>query len=198
MKGSSIASKRRKTTPPSLSPSGNAAAKAARISSPLSYRTPLRSVRARTSNAAEQNMKLPDAGGRDDDQIYYPCDDDADEMYEEDDIGGAGGHFVVSKYFETCVKVFCIHTEPNFSLPWQRKRQFASTSSGFVIADRRILTNAHRYGMPAKAFYLYVRSSICTHISLFVRTRIDHTHRGVRELITCASLWWWWWWLMCV
>jgi V8-like Glu-specific endopeptidase len=39
--------------------------------------------------------------------------------------------------------VFCIHTEPNFSLPWQRKRQYSSNSSGFMIAGRRILTNAH-------------------------------------------------------
>ena len=42
-----------------------------------------------------------------------------------------------------CVQVFCMHSEPNYSLPWQRKRQFSSTSSGFVISDRRILTNAH-------------------------------------------------------
>ena len=41
------------------------------------------------------------------------------------------------------VQVFCTHTEPNFSLPWQRRRQFASTSSGFLIPGRRVLTNAH-------------------------------------------------------
>lgn len=41
------------------------------------------------------------------------------------------------------VKVFCVHTEPNFSLPWQRKRQYSSSSSGFVISGRRVLTNAH-------------------------------------------------------
>ncbi|KAI8465037.1 MAG: trypsin-like cysteine/serine peptidase domain-containing protein [Monoraphidium minutum] len=44
---------------------------------------------------------------------------------------------------EAVVKVFCIHTEPNFSLPWQRKRQYSSSSSGFIINGRRILTNAH-------------------------------------------------------
>ena len=41
------------------------------------------------------------------------------------------------------VKVYCTHCEPNFSLPWQRKRQYSSLSSGFVISGRRILTNAH-------------------------------------------------------
>ncbi|XP_028778629.1 protease Do-like 9 [Neltuma alba] len=44
---------------------------------------------------------------------------------------------------DAVVKVFCVHTEPNFSLPWQRKRQYSSSSSGFVIAGRRVLTNAH-------------------------------------------------------
>ena len=41
------------------------------------------------------------------------------------------------------VKVFCVHTEPKFSLPWQRKRQFSSNSSGFIIDGCRVLTNAH-------------------------------------------------------
>ncbi|KAK3232856.1 hypothetical protein CYMTET_56808 [Cymbomonas tetramitiformis] len=49
--------------------------------------------------------------------------------------------------FEAVVKVFCTHTEPNFSLPWQRKRQYSSTSTGFAIqspqGERRLLTNAH-------------------------------------------------------
>lgn len=44
---------------------------------------------------------------------------------------------------DSVVKVFCVHAEPNFSQPWQRKRQAASTSSGFAIEGRRILTNAH-------------------------------------------------------
>lgn len=48
---------------------------------------------------------------------------------------------------ESVVKVFCVHTEPNYSLPWQRKRQISSTSSGFMVAGpdnaRWLLTNAH-------------------------------------------------------
>ncbi|XP_076957980.1 protease Do-like 9 [Bidens hawaiensis] len=53
---------------------------------------------------------------------------------------------VVSKVvpsMDAVVKVFCVHTEPNFSLPWQRKRQYSSSSSGFIIGGRRVLTNAH-------------------------------------------------------
>ncbi|KAE9603210.1 hypothetical protein Lal_00018790 [Lupinus albus] len=44
---------------------------------------------------------------------------------------------------DAVVKVFCVHTEPNFSLPWQRKRQYSSSSSGFIVGRRRVLTNAH-------------------------------------------------------
>ncbi|GMI98180.1 degradation of periplasmic proteins 9, DegP protease 9 [Hibiscus trionum] len=44
---------------------------------------------------------------------------------------------------DAVVKVFCVHTEPNYSLPWQRKRQYSSSSSGFIIGGRRVLTNAH-------------------------------------------------------
>ncbi|XP_024515363.1 protease Do-like 2, chloroplastic [Selaginella moellendorffii] len=41
------------------------------------------------------------------------------------------------------VKVYCTHSEPDYSLPWQKQRQFMSTGSGFVISGRRLLTNAH-------------------------------------------------------
>ncbi|KAF8390370.1 hypothetical protein HHK36_024895 [Tetracentron sinense] len=49
----------------------------------------------------------------------------------------------VALSMDAVVKVFCVHTEPNFSLPWQRKRQYSSSSSGFIIGERRVLTNAH-------------------------------------------------------
>uniref|UniRef100_A0A2P2JFL1 Uncharacterized protein MANES_17G124100 n=1 Tax=Rhizophora mucronata TaxID=61149 RepID=A0A2P2JFL1_RHIMU len=44
---------------------------------------------------------------------------------------------------DAVVKVFCVHTDPNFSLPWQRKRQYSASSSGFILGGRRVLTNAH-------------------------------------------------------
>ncbi|KAM7278126.1 hypothetical protein ACFE04_005260 [Oxalis oulophora] len=53
------------------------------------------------------------------------------------------GGFKVMPAMDAVVKVFCVHTDPNFSLPWQRKRQYSSSSSGFIIGGRRVLTNAH-------------------------------------------------------
>ncbi|XP_026456218.1 protease Do-like 9 [Papaver somniferum] len=44
---------------------------------------------------------------------------------------------------DAVVKVFCAHSAPNYSLPWQRVQQHASTSSGFIISGRKVLTNVH-------------------------------------------------------
>lgn len=40
-------------------------------------------------------------------------------------------------------QIYCTHNMPNWSLPWQRLKQEQSTSTGFVIDGRRIITNAH-------------------------------------------------------
>jgi len=70
---------------------------------------------------------------------------------EEDDpdLGGIGsedeGLEGLGVPLDSVVKVWCVHSTPNFSLPWQRRRQYRSSGSGFCIdAERRaILTNAH-------------------------------------------------------
>ena len=45
--------------------------------------------------------------------------------------------------FDSVIKVFCVHTPPDYSMPWQRYKQESSSSSGFVIDKNRIVTNAH-------------------------------------------------------
>ena len=64
----------------------------------------------------------------------------SETVYESDDEAEACQNM---PWMESVVKIFCMHVEPNFSLPWQRKRQYQSTGSGFAIAGGRILTNAH-------------------------------------------------------
>jgi S1-C subfamily serine protease len=59
------------------------------------------------------------------------------------EAGMGGGRRADDRLMEAVVKVFTVHSEPNFSLPWQRKRQYSSSGSGFVIEGRRLLTNAH-------------------------------------------------------
>ncbi|XP_050223077.1 protease Do-like 9 [Mercurialis annua] len=60
-------------------------------------------------------------------------------------VGGVEWESVVKVVpsMDAVVKVFCVHTEPNFSLPWQRKKQYSSSSTGFIIGGKRVLTNAH-------------------------------------------------------
>ena len=68
--------------------------------------------------------------------------EETQSVHDEEEMAGLSGAYGL---MDSVVKVFCTHTEPNYSLPWQRKRQISSTSSGFVIStkDRQILTNAH-------------------------------------------------------
>lgn len=45
--------------------------------------------------------------------------------------------------FKSVVKIFTSYARPNYSQPWAMRPQTKCTASGFAIANRRILTNAH-------------------------------------------------------
>ncbi|CAI0447779.1 unnamed protein product [Linum tenue] len=53
------------------------------------------------------------------------------------------GNLQVAVFLDAVVKVYCTHTAPDYSLPWQKQRQFTSTGSAFMIGNGRLLTNAH-------------------------------------------------------
>lgn len=53
------------------------------------------------------------------------------------------GKFQDAASLNAVVKVYCTHTEPDYSLPWQKQRQYTSTGSAFMIGDGKLLTNAH-------------------------------------------------------
>ncbi|XP_062087286.1 protease Do-like 2, chloroplastic isoform X2 [Humulus lupulus] len=53
------------------------------------------------------------------------------------------GNLQDATFLNAVVKVYCTHTEPDYSLPWQKQRQFTSTGSAFMIGDGKLLTNAH-------------------------------------------------------
>ncbi|CAN6845374.1 unnamed protein product [Brassica oleracea] len=66
-----------------------------------------------------------------------------------------------ASFLDAVVKVYCTHTAPDYSLPWQKQRQFTSTGrqlssfsdsffyfslcpyDAFMIGDGKLLTNAH-------------------------------------------------------
>ena len=76
-------------------------------------------------------------------------------------------HDMVSNDGQLCLQIFCVHSEPNFSLPWQRKRQYSSTSSGFITAGKRILTNAH-----CVDHHTQVRCGVCMNMPLLHPARL--------------------------
>ncbi|XP_075075264.1 protease Do-like 2, chloroplastic isoform X1 [Nicotiana tabacum] len=51
--------------------------------------------------------------------------------------------FQDAAFLNAVVKVYCTHTAPDYSLPWQKQRQYTSTGSAFMIGDGKLLTNAH-------------------------------------------------------
>ncbi|KAJ7977492.1 Protease Do-like [Quillaja saponaria] len=53
------------------------------------------------------------------------------------------GNLQNAAFLNAVVKVYCTHTAPDYSLPWQKQRQFTSTGSAFMIGDGKLLTNAH-------------------------------------------------------
>lgn len=71
-----------------------------------------------------------------------PHQEDRSSENWEDEEGEGGG---LPREAMSVVKVLCTHAEPNYSLPWQMRRQNQSSSTGFVIDLKRrwILTNAH-------------------------------------------------------
>merc|ERR1719235_2031170 len=86
-----------------------------------------------------------------------------------------------SDLLDAVVKVYCLHSEPNFSLPWQRPRQYSSFSTGFVIdspngasggGERWLLTNAH---------------SVQYHTQVKVKKRGDDRKYVAKVLCTCRE-----------
>jgi S1-C subfamily serine protease len=55
----------------------------------------------------------------------------------------AADDFVANHEINSVVKIFTVHSQPDYYQPWQNLGQQSSTGSGFVISGNRILTNAH-------------------------------------------------------
>ncbi|KAI3460841.1 hypothetical protein Pfo_017504 [Paulownia fortunei] len=53
------------------------------------------------------------------------------------------GNLQDAAFLNAVVKVYCTHTAPDYSLPWQKQRQYTSTGSAFMIGEGKLLTNAH-------------------------------------------------------
>lgn len=62
----------------------------------------------------------------------------------QEELGNEPAEFASgSAVLDSIVKVFTVHSRPNYFLPWQNHPKRESTGTGFVIKDGIILTNAH-------------------------------------------------------
>lgn len=85
--------------------------------------------------------------------IDSDVDESADEAVDDEDSERQNKF---DRIMNPVITVFCSHTEPNFSQPWQRQRQYSSTSSGFAVqygapGKRWLLTNAHSVNYSTQA-----------------------------------------------
>lgn len=65
---------------------------------------------------------------------------DEDDLFDEEE-------YVLASTLDAVVKIYATHSDPDFLIPWQKRHQTTSSSSGFVIdvpgLGLRVMTNAH-------------------------------------------------------
>jgi len=93
---------------------------------------------------------------------------------------------VSSNLLKSVVKIFSVRTEPNLSMPWQMKRQYSTTASGFIISGRRIITNAHAVG-----FQTSIRVRKHGSAEKFVAKLIGVCHQCDLAVLTVAEDYFW-------
>jgi len=96
------------------------------------------------------------------------------------ETGGRRGSLgIQSNLLRSVIKIFAVRTEPNLSMPWQMKRQYSTTASGFAISDKRIVTNAH-----AIAFQTSIRVRKHGSAEKFVARVIGVCHQSDLAVLT--------------
>jgi len=93
---------------------------------------------------------------------------------------------VQSNLLRSVIKIFAVRTEPNLSMPWQMKRQYSSTASGFAVAGKRIVTNAH-----AVAFQTSIRVRKHGCAEKFVARVIGVCHQSDLAVLTVEDEMFW-------
>lgn len=142
-----------------LFPSASTPAAGARALQPLRFaarggRTPPTATAARGPNHSDESVvKHPSkmgaysggarGGPRKDDEMAALSQALGEQDLLQQLLESMGRDSLSEKTLDSVLRVYCTHVQPSFAAPWQRLQQMASTSSGFVIEGRRVITNAH-------------------------------------------------------
>ncbi|KAL3931573.1 MAG: hypothetical protein SGBAC_011244 [Bacillariaceae sp.] len=125
---------------------------------PSNYHQPLQLNRKRTSTIFSSNdvSQIIESVIQEDDEeeendpnmnLFWPSAvknlNLVDGEIEKDDEERMQQQQQQNRVFDSIIKIYATHKEPDLIMPWQSKHPVTSTSSGFVIDGNRIMTNAH-------------------------------------------------------
>eukprot|EP00956_Cyclotella_meneghiniana_P012657 scaffold18012_cov53-Cyclotella_meneghiniana.AAC.4 len=81
------------------------------------------------------------------DGLFWPAASDKTQSDENRDNHQDEDDKLMGQVLDSVLKVYATHSEPDYLIPWQKRHQTTSTSSGFVIdvpgLGLRVMTNAH-------------------------------------------------------
>lgn len=81
------------------------------------------------------------------DGLFWPSSSDNTHQHESTDEHDHEEERILGMALDSVLKVYATHSEPDYLIPWQKRHQTTSTSSGFVInvpgIGIRVMTNAH-------------------------------------------------------
>lgn len=81
------------------------------------------------------------------DGLFWPSSSDNADPNDFSDNNSEEEERILARTLDSVLKVYATHSEPDFLIPWQKRHQTTSTSSGFVIdvpgLGFRVMTNAH-------------------------------------------------------
>jgi hypothetical protein len=81
------------------------------------------------------------------DGLFWPSSSDNSQHDEYPNDNHDDDEKILGLALDSVLKVYATHSEPDFLIPWQKRHQTTSTSSGFVIdvpgIGMRVMTNAH-------------------------------------------------------
>lgn len=83
------------------------------------------------------------------DGLFWPSSSDSRSTNQDENADAQDDEeeSLLGLVLDSVLKVYATHSEPDFLMPWQKRHQTTSTSSGFVInvpgIGIRVMTNAH-------------------------------------------------------
>ena len=122
------------------------------VTTTFSFFTPMQRTVPQSTLATHRGSKshhvgLLQASVVEKDGLFWPAASDKTQSDENRDNHQDEDDKLMGQVLDSVLKVYATHSEPDYLIPWQKRHQTTSTSSGFVIdvpgLGLRVMTNAH-------------------------------------------------------